>query len=526
MIQKCPKCGMWCAAFETDAAYRALDSAGKTVETFSKTGEKILGKPGKVLGQAFGFYSSLIGAGYGALLGDSYKFICPNCEYEWGTDDISTDAGNKLIAEVGDLASEVWKYKDSTQIEKENYINSLRLELNRISASIDERIFTYLYASLAFSYAFLLDDFSKAKSYIDQGLEIAPNNYSLMALKGVVFGEVRTASDYYKKLQQLIYYKKEDSDGLYFLTKELYQSHTEETITQYSEHFLEIPYIQRRFLVIDSKFDYLPDSFKVLPFNYLPTNIEFPAGHPNEQTLYICHPFRTNYYLPFDEFQIELFKDEINEFIEFVQALGANIIEVEEVRSSEKNDASKDSVGASIGGKYKKVAEGNIEGAYSNERAQFEDIKRKYKHIEKSSPVSIPCVPSGLVWYNHRPEWQRLERKRMNGTEEYEEIISTKQYTSGIQSNMQQLSVDFKALVASGNVKGKHEGEKEFSLGEEYELKIKVKFYPLSSYQNINKVNVPKLKKEEERKSLSRSPWIIGGIIALFVIIGIVLVLL
>lgn len=279
-------------------------------------------------------------------------------------------------------------------------------------------------------------------------------------------------------------------------------------------------------MVIDSKFDYLPDSFKVLPFNYLPTNIEFPAGHPNEQTLYICHPFRTNYYLPFDEFQIELFKDEINEFIEFVQALGANIIEVEEVRSSEKNDASKDSVGASIGGKYKKVAEGNIEGAYSNERAQFEDIKRKYKHIEKSSPVSIPCVPSGLVWYNHRPEWQRLERKRMNGTEEYEEIISTKQYTSGIQSNMQQLSVDFKALVASGNVKGKHEGEKEFSLGEEYELKIKVKFYPLSSYQNINKVNVPKLKKEEERKSLSRSPWIIGGIIALFVIIGIVLVLL
>ena len=268
MIQKCPKCGMWCAAFETDAAYRALDSAGKTVETFSKTGEKILGKPGKVLGQAFGFYSSLIGAGYGALLGDSYKFICPNCEYEWSTDDISTDAGNKLIAEVGDLASEVWKYKDSTQIEKENYINSLRLELNRISASIDERIFTYLYASLAFSYAFLLDDFSKAKSYIDQGLEIAPNNYSLMALKGVVFGEVRTASDYYKKLQQLIYYKKEDSDGLYFLTKELYQSHTEETITQYSEHFLEIPYIQRRFLVIDSKFDYLPDSFKVLPFNY------------------------------------------------------------------------------------------------------------------------------------------------------------------------------------------------------------------------------------------------------------------
>lgn len=253
--------------------------------------------------------------------------------------------------------------------------------------------------------------------------------------------------------------------------------------------------------------------------------MEFPAGHPNEQTLYICHPFRTNYYLPFDEFQIELFKDEINEFIEFVQALGANIIEVEEVRNSEKSDASKDSVEASIGGKYKKVAEGNIEGAYSYERAQFEDIKRKYKHVEKSRLVSPPYVPTGLVWYSHRPEWQRLERKRMNGTEEYEEIISTKQYTSGIQNNMQQLSVDFKTLVASGNIKGKHEGEKEFSLGEEYELKIKVKFHPLSSYQNVNNVNVPKLKKSEDKKKTSSLKWIIGVIIALVAILGIVILL-
>ena len=467
----------------------------------------------------------MISAGYGALLGDSYKFICPNCEYEWSTDDISTDAADKLITEVVDLVNDVWKYEELTHTEKEDYINSLKSELNRISSSINRRIVVYIYAGLAFSYFFLFDDSSKAKSYINQALEIDPNDHSLMALNGIISGEARTASDYYKKLQQLIHYKKEEDDNLYFLPKESYRSYTEEIIAKYSECFLEIPYIQRRFLVVDSKFDYLPDSFKVLPFNYLPTNMEFPAGHPNEQTLYICHPFRTNYYLPFDEFQIELFKDEINEFIEFVQALGANIIEVEEVRSSEKSDASKDSVEASIGGNYKKVAEANIEGAYSNERAQFEDIKRKYKHVEKSRLVSPPCVPNGLVWYNHRPEWQRLERKRMNGTEEYEEIISTKQYTSGIQNNMQQLSIDFKTLVASGNVKGKHEGEKEFSLGEEYELKIKVKFHPLSSYQNVDKVNVPKLKKNDDKKKSSSLKWIIGAIISFVAILVIVILL-
>lgn len=524
MIQKCPKCGTWCAAFETDVTYRAAEGFVKSFESCSEAGEKILGKPGKFLGQVFGSYGGVLKAGYDALLGNSYKFVCPNCEYEWSTDDISTDAGDKLIAEVANLVNEVWKYDDLTQSEQDDYINSLKSELNRLSSSIDKRIVVDLYAGLAFSYFFLLGDSSKAKSYMDQALEIIPDSHALIALRGFISGEPRTASDYYKKLQQLIHYKK--SDNLYFLTKEAYQNYTEEIIAGYSEHFLEIPYILRRFLVIDSKFDYLPDSFKVLPFNYVPTNMEFPTGHPNEQTLYICHPFRPNYYLPFEEFQLSLFNDEISEFIEFLQALGAKSIDVEEVRHSEKSDASKDNIEASIGAKYKKVAEGKIDGVLTKERERFEALKRKYKHTESSSIVSTPYVPSGLIWYSHRPEWQRLERKRMNGTEEYEEIISTKQYASGLQNSMQQLSVDFKTLVASGNVKGKHEGEKEFCLGEEYELKIKVQFHPLSSYQNINKMNVPKLKKGKEERTLSLSTWIIGGIIVLIVIIGIVFILL
>lgn len=525
MIQKCPKCGMWCKAFEMNASDRytnsCLESAGKGMEI----GKKVLGESGETLG---GLLGMLVGQMKGipdAFLGDKYMFVCSNCKHEWWTDYEFDDETENLKTEILDLITDVHKYKNSSQDEKENYISSLDVKMKKLDKRIDKKFNSYIYAGLAYSYFYLLSDAAKAKYNVEQALELYPNNHSIIALKGIVSIEERTALDRYKKLQLLIHYKKEEKKDCLILTKEGFQNYTEDLIVRYCEHFLEIPYMQRRFLVIDSRFDYLPDSFKVLPFNYLPTNIEFPAGHPNEQTLYICHPFRPNYYLPFEEFQIELFKDEINEFIEFVQALGAHIIEVEEVRNSEKNDASKDSVEASIGGKYKKIAEGNIEGAYSNERAQFEDIKRKYKHVEKSRLVSLPCVPSGLVWYNHRPEWQRLERKRMNGTEEYEEIISTKQYTSGIQNNMQQLSVDFKTLVASGNVKGKHEEEKEFTLGEEYELKIKVKFHSLSSYKKIDKTDIPKLKKEELSKH-SFMPWmIVIGIVVLIIIIGLTLIL-
>lgn len=526
MIQKCPKCGMWCKAFEMNASDRYtnsfLESTGKGMEI----GKKVLGESGETLG---GLLGMLVGQMKGipdAFWGDKYMFVCSNCKHEWWTDYEFDDETENLKTEILDLITDVHKYKNSSQDEKENYISSLDVKMKKLDKRIDKKFNSYIYAGLAYSYFYLLSDAAKAKYNVEQALELYPNNHSIIALKGIVSIEERTALDRYKKLQLLIHYKKEEKKDCLILTKEGFQNYTEDLIVRYCEHFLEIPYMQRRFLVIDSRFDYLPDSFKVLPFNYLPTNMEFPAGHPNEQTLYICHPFRPNYYLPFEEFQLSLFNDEISEFIEFLQALGAKSIDVEEVRHSEKSDASKDNIEASIGVKYKKVAEGKIGGALTKEMERFEALKRKYKHTESSSIVSTPYVPSGLIWYSHRPEWQRLERKRMNGTEEYEEIISTKQYTSGIQNNMQQLSVDFKTLLASANVKGKHEGEKEFSLGEEYELKISVKFHPLSSYQNINKVNVPKLKKEKEEKNLSLSTWIIGGIIVLIVIIGVVLVLL
>lgn len=66
---------------------------------------------------------------------------------------------------------------------------------------------------------------------------------------------------------------------------------------------------------------------------------------------------------------------------------------------------------------------------------------------------------------------------------EFEEIISTKQEVSALEKEMQQVSTDLETLVASGSVSGKHESKKNYSFSDEYELNVKVEFYPKESYE-------------------------------------------
>ena len=195
MIQKCPKCGMWCKAFETDAAERAIMEGLAFIAKNSETGKKILGKPGEVLGGILGTGGGVLKAGYEALLGDRYKFVCPNCEHRWSTDSEFDDESENLQNEVLDLITEVHQYKDSTQNEKENYISSLNAEQNKLDKRIDKKFNAYIYAGLAYSYFYLANDTAKAKYNIDQALELLPNNASMIALKGIVSIEERTALD-------------------------------------------------------------------------------------------------------------------------------------------------------------------------------------------------------------------------------------------------------------------------------------------------------------------------------------------
>ena len=96
-------------------------------------------------------------------------------------------------------------------------------------------------------------------------------------------------------------------------------------------------------------------SFNVMPYESVPSGIIFPAGHYVDNVLYICHPYRQNHYLPFEDYQATLFEDELDEYKKLLQGLGAKTIEIEEVRKTMPIKVSKKSYTASQVGNTKEL---------------------------------------------------------------------------------------------------------------------------------------------------------------------------
>ena len=129
------------------------------------------------------------------------------------------------------------------------------------------------------------------------------------------------------------------------------------------------------------------------------------------------------------------------------------------------------------------------------------------------------------VWYDHLKEWQDMADLRMGGQLNYSFEISTSQVNNVSTADMQQLSVDFNALVASGNVEGHHTAQKEFKISKQNTWRIDVEFYPLSSYE-IKKEASPKQIESVSKKDGNKMNYILIGIIAILgIIIGLLLLL-
>lgn len=495
MITKCPKCNNWCESSEK--------------ETFS---EKIIKGGGSFLER--GIFS--IPQITESVLNDYYKFKCNKCGYQWN-DNNSNDQTKEYDEErkIFELTEKVRFYCNQSKQEQVKYIEKL---INEIDSSSYIRLKSRLYDTLAYASFFFFNDTIKALEYINKSIKIA-NNYSSIALKGIISGEARTANDNYKKLQNLNYYKKAEASSCFLLTTDDFQFHLYNNIIKYSEHFLEIPYIQRRFLVIDSDFNYLPDSFKVLPINHIPTNILFPTGHPQEKTLYVCHPYKNNLYIPFENYQLELFRDEVNEFVQILQCLGAKKTKVYTESEKNKTDYKNKENEEHLGGKYAKQ-EINLQHAKQDENKIFEQIKNKFNRIEKFEKLNEPHLPQDLIWYYHRPEWQLLREKRMNGITYFTETISNDRNTVINENEIQQLNADFKNLVLSANINYKQVTQSEFKLHERYNLIVEAEFYPLSSYNKT-----PQITENNKQKNNNKIIYlIIGGLVLIIIcILGLII---
>lgn len=278
---------------------------------------------------------------------------------------------------------------------------------------------------------------------------------------------------------------------MFFYTPSQCHDRFVEIQNSYAEQFLLMPVEKRRFLYLvdgnlDDKLTSLPESVSLLPILQLPKDIDF-IGTPQENILYICHPYKHNLYIPSSSYQLELLRDELNEFCYVMEQLGAKHIELSDSHSNQQGENSNKSQHISAGGAYQGYS-GNADITTSTKEAfdmivQSAISKKQDFLCSKEYPPQVP--KEGLVWFPHRQEWQRQSQSRLEGR------LVNGQYTIATShaetiSNAKKLAVEaeVKALGAELNASYQNESDYQINQSESYSQQILVEFYPMDEYRS------------------------------------------
>ena len=464
-----------------------------------KMGDKELGEDFAVVGDAVGMKGLLRTAGRalntinwckhgGEMLnGDSYHFYCDRCGCEWGTDDESDDMSEEygLYTKALELAMQFPLIKNRSEQDKKDFTREAEEILVEIenTSGVDDAKAT-MYDVLACCYYFFFNDSQKALLEINKSLALFDDEKSHV-LKGLFIGKEVSPASNYDKMRELLKINECDTDIMY-VDRATIMGELEKAEKNYEHNFTSIPENQRKFLVITSDYTHLPDSFKILKYNNTDlSGVVFENGFPSNNAIYVCHPYKPNVYYPSESYQTSLFKNQLNEFRELLQCLGAKSIRTEDSLSSRRSSDVSGNLKAKVGGEYKGV-DVNVSGECKASNSLVNSMVQKMLIDDEFSfnPNISPFVPEGLVWYNHMEEWQRLARMRLRGQNKYSISISTR-HTNIVNENEANLvNADFKALVARGDLEISKSTELKGAEENSHEWKLVVEFYPLSEYEN------------------------------------------
>ena len=535
MIQKCPECGQWCEAGKDgyiDKAWRGFNDAAEGGGAIGASiGRRIFGKKGETVGAVVGGGAvggsglGFVNAGIEFFLGDDYQFVCPNCGHKWSTNNPEDDQTEEYERNeaIVDLCDKYPSIIHASEQEKQEYIKELQRQLS-YEGGTDAQSAT-LYDTMAAAYQ-LIGDKNKALKAVNSSLALFDDD-NTRVLKGVIMGKGRNAQDTYAAMQEVIHFKSEERTESPFLSTSQIEEEFSLLQSSYAQNFLSLPLQQRKHLVVCNELTYLPDSFRVLPIAEIPTDVKFPAGHPVSNTLYVCHPYRTDLYIPYDTYEVEILRDEIEEFKTIMDHLGAKHIDYSDIfeNDEESNAQHKREIHGS--GDY--AGQYSAHGSYDAEESS--DIRRKLRSsLEGSEDFLLagkPTIPRDLVWYDHRMDWQRKCESRLAGRLVHSEFtISTSSSEMTTESERKKIEADLNILLVKAE--GGKEGGKIHGLKREKERtwKVNVEFYPLSDYEKKEtSVIVPVVEngqpiQESSSKKSINVIWIMGAIIAfLFAVI-------
>lgn len=218
-----------------------------------------------------------------------------------------------------------------------------------------------------------------------------------------------------------------------------------------------------------------------------PSDIKFPLGRPNVNSLYIANPVKPDEYVPYDNFEMTLFMDKVRELKRLLRSLGATEITFTSLRGSKVEEAEK--VGSSVNAEAGLFGH-KVSGGYSSEEGQNRMSSQgiKVDYIERLNSNEYPSLPDRLHWYNSDPEWKDIVEARLHHNQlHFEQSISTKQVSSLNEQSQMNVNAAYEGLISHINVNYHHEREFHVKTTVETMWRITAEFKPLSEFEKNDK---------------------------------------
>ncbi len=423
-------------------------------------------------------------------------FTCPECGKEFEVDDIEFSDEIVSAAEEADAMSNDIAYSYAVRQFDD-------IDLNSTS---DEEIEAYIemFEDTLSNYNFkpeyrskLLDMLSllnwvinredKAFEYVNESINEGGNEINSVML--ACYYASQSELDVFDDARQLynclygLSLFRQCPNG-YLLAQDVYKDAFENCTKKYVEHFLDIPVTERKFIVFSEEFNVFPDNFYVLPLNMVHQSGILIDGEPQENELYLCHPYKPNKYFRARDYAIGLFRDKVLEFKNIMVSLGAKTLSFSDVQESESNMHAQSTHNANFNGNI--MGKGSLNASIDHTTTE-EQQRRLYDEIAEDGEyclVSYPSLPDDLVWYPHDEKWQIEVKHRLDGrTIRANYTISLNSSESISKSKQAKIKADLDTLI--GNASGEYSFNEEVfqSLNLLHKWKCSVEFYPLSDYK-------------------------------------------
>ena len=342
---------------------------------------------------------------------------------------------------------------------------------------------------------------TEAISHITKGLPLSTEgSWGWTCLKSLYAKQKFCLGDYQEArkaaLAAVLHGDKEDTDT----EREQFSTYDE---TFAKEQFPTLDYVHRKALMVVDEYTELEQKqVQVLSKEVAAKYLKFPMGHPHSNQLYIAHPLINNYYVPFEDYQFVFIEDQVREYCELAQALGATEITIECL--NEKQDDSQDTGNKHINANAGRKGGGiNVDYQGNSSHHLIDSIRHSLEMHQTYQPVEAPYVPENLVWYPQMPSWRHLATQRLNGRlNSHEEKMQTQKSQVVDGNELKQIKGEVHTLLTSAGIDSSKELSSKYQLQENAVLCIKITFAPIDQLQSTVLPNVqsaPALSANEQK---------------------------